>query len=106
MGILYDTRYCIHSDRIQYGSIRERDAMISLQLAGMTLIGGPSLESGRISSGVKKPTLTESDRYGQCLGMKSYRPFEDIIVNTDKQRIRTIHYLILKLNICNELIDV
>ena len=46
-------------------AIADGDATISLQLAGVTLIGGASLELGRISSGVKKPTRTESDRYGQ-----------------------------------------
>jgi hypothetical protein len=43
-------------------AIADGDATISLQLAGVALIGGASLELGRISSGVKKPTRTESDR--------------------------------------------
>ena len=46
-------------------AISDGDATISLQLAGVSLIGGASLELGRISSGLKKPTRTESDRSEQ-----------------------------------------
>jgi hypothetical protein len=43
-------------------TIVEGDRTISLQLAGVCLIGGCSLELGRISSGAKKQTREESDR--------------------------------------------
>jgi hypothetical protein len=43
-------------------SIAEGEKIISLQLAGVFLIGGCSLELGRIASGGKKQTRQESDR--------------------------------------------
>ena len=43
-------------------SIAEGEKIISLQLAGVCLIGGCSLELGRIASGGKKLTREESDR--------------------------------------------
>jgi hypothetical protein len=43
-------------------SIAEGEKIISLQLAGVCLIGGCSLELGRIASGGKKQTREESDR--------------------------------------------
>lgn len=43
-------------------TIAEGDRVISLQLAGVSLIAGCSLELGRIASGDKKQTRQESDR--------------------------------------------
>jgi hypothetical protein len=43
-------------------AIAEGDRVISLQLAGVSLIAGCSLELGRIASGSKKQTRQESDR--------------------------------------------
>lgn len=43
-------------------TIAEGEKIISLQLAGVFLIGGCSLELGRIASGDKKQTRQESDR--------------------------------------------
>ena len=45
--------------------LSEGDRNISLQLAGVSLIGGGALELGRISSGEKKQTRAESDRETQ-----------------------------------------
>lgn len=47
---------------IVISSLAEGDRTISLQLAGVSLIGGCSLELGRIFNGEKKPTREESDR--------------------------------------------
>ena len=46
-------------------TLAEGDRTISLQLAGVCIIGGCSLELGRIASGEKKQTRQESDRLGQ-----------------------------------------
>lgn len=46
-------------------TLAEGDRNISLQLAGVSLIGGGALELGRISSGEKKQTRAESDRETQ-----------------------------------------
>lgn len=46
-------------------ALAEGDRTISLQLAGVSLIGGCSLELGRIASGEKKLTRQESDRESQ-----------------------------------------
>jgi hypothetical protein len=46
-------------------ALAEGDRTISLQLAGVSLIGGCSLELGRIASGEKKQTREESDRGSQ-----------------------------------------
>jgi len=45
--------------------LAEGDRTISLQLAGVSIIGGCSLELGRIASGEKKQTREESDRLTQ-----------------------------------------
>jgi hypothetical protein len=43
----------------------DHDPDVSLQLAGVSLIGGGSLELGRIANGEKKPTRQEADRSTQ-----------------------------------------
>ena len=48
-------------------ALADGDRNISLQLAGVSLIGGASLELGRIASGEKAPTRDESDRTGQLV---------------------------------------
>lgn len=45
--------------------LADNDADVSLQLAGVSLIGGCSLELGRIASGEKKPTREEAYRSSQ-----------------------------------------
>ena len=45
--------------------LADGDRNISLQLAGVSLISGASLELGRIASGEKAPTRDEADRGGQ-----------------------------------------
>jgi hypothetical protein len=46
-------------------STNDQETDVSLQLAGVALIGGGSLELGRIASGEKLPTRQEADRSGQ-----------------------------------------
>jgi hypothetical protein len=46
-------------------TLADGDRNISLQLAGVSLIGGASLELGRIASGEKAPTRDEADRDDQ-----------------------------------------
>ena len=43
--------------------VAEGESTVVLQLAGVSLIGGASLELGRIASGEKQPTREESERY-------------------------------------------
>lgn len=45
--------------------LADGDRNISLQLAGVSIISGASLELGRIASGEKAPTRDEADRDGQ-----------------------------------------
>lgn len=48
-------------------ALADGDRNISLQLAGVSLISGASLELGRIASGEKAPTRDEADRQGQLV---------------------------------------
>ena len=48
-------------------ALADGDRNISLQLAGVSLISGASLELGRIASGEKAPTRDEADRDGQLI---------------------------------------
>lgn len=49
-------------DRIILLVLADGDLAVSLQLAGVSLIAGASLELGRLSAGAKRPTRVESDR--------------------------------------------
>jgi len=56
-------------------SLADGDRNISLQLAGVSLIAGASLELGRVASGEKAPTRDEAERNGRL--WREFNEFAD-----------------------------